>query len=171
MSALEYEKLFQGIGYKNNGLFNYVLDRDPAKQEIIKEIASKLHLPIYFSSPVKSMYGDKDFEDIDDYVFPPVEHWIKSFYDSDFVVTDSFHGTVFSLIFNKPFVAIINEERGAARFRSLLDEVGLADRLVTDGKCFDDSLLRKPIDYENVNKKLDKLRRTSLGFLKNNLLS
>ncbi|WP_423753275.1 polysaccharide pyruvyl transferase family protein [Acinetobacter beijerinckii] len=50
------------------------------------------------------------------YIYPPVENWIKYFTEVDFILTDSFHSTVFSVDFNKPFISIINKERGTSRF-------------------------------------------------------
>ena len=50
-----------------------------------------------------------------------VPEWIAMFRDASYVVTDSFHGTVFSIIFGKEFKCIYNKARGAARFESLLN--------------------------------------------------
>ena len=50
-----------------------------------------------------------------------VPEWLAMFRDASYVVTDSFHGTVFSIIFGKEFKCIYNEVRGAARFESLLN--------------------------------------------------
>lgn len=47
--------------------------------------------------------------------------WIAMFRDASYVVTDSFHGTVFSIIFGKEFKCFYNKDRGAARFESLLN--------------------------------------------------
>ena len=88
------------------------------------------------------------------------------FRDADYVVTDSFHGMVFSIIFNKPFIAIGNKSRGMARFCSLLEELKLDDRLITlqeQGKIF------TPINWERVNLRLEELRCVSFSFLKNNI--
>ena len=49
-----------------------------------------------------------------------VPEWLAMFRDASYVVTDSFHGTIFSIIFGKEFKCIYNEERGSARFKSLL---------------------------------------------------
>ena len=56
---------------------------------------------------------------------------MKTVENADYVVTDSFHGCVFSIIFGKEFVAYANRDRGMARFISLLRTFGLEDRLVT----------------------------------------
>ena len=56
-----------------------------------------------------------------DSICPPVTQWLRSFMDAKFVVCDSFHGAVFSIIFNNPFIIIWNKERGMTRFNSLLE--------------------------------------------------
>jgi len=50
-----------------------------------------------------------------------VPEWLAMFRDASYVVTDSFHGTVFSIIFGKEFKCIHNKSRGSARFESLLN--------------------------------------------------
>ena len=87
--------------------------------------------------------------------------------NADFVVTDSFHGCVFSIIFKKKFVAIGNKERGLDRFISLLGRLGLQDRLVCsleEFECRKDVLMTAP-DYAAVDLKLDNWRKDSLDFL------
>ena len=50
-----------------------------------------------------------------------VPEWLAMFRDASFVVTDSFHGTAFSIIFGKEFKCLYNVTRGSARFESLLN--------------------------------------------------
>ena len=100
---------------------------------------------------------------------PTVYQWLANIANSQFVITDSFHGTVFSIIFNKPFICLNNAERGSARFESLLGNLGLMDRLVDLDKIEYEGvldLLNKKIDYTKVESKLDKLRVESLKYLK-----
>ena len=52
-------------------------------------------------------------------IAPSVADWLKAMYYADFIFTDSFHGCVFSILFNKPFVLYVNRNRGVARFDSL----------------------------------------------------
>ena len=56
---------------------------------------------------------------------PPVEDWLNGIRKADYVLTDSFHGTVFSIIFHKQFVCLGNKDRGNSRFESLLEMAGL----------------------------------------------
>ena len=101
-----------------------------------------------------------------------LEDWIKFIIDSDYVVTDSFHGVCLCVIFKKQFVAICNEYRGAERFNSILNEVGLSEHLVNTNN-FDYekiyALLHNGIDYNLVDEKLEKLRKNSFYWLENNL--
>ena len=50
-----------------------------------------------------------------------VEQWLRSFDDAEYVITDSYHGLLFSIIFNKPFYLFMNQYRGNARFDSILE--------------------------------------------------
>jgi len=151
------------------GLFTYVLDRSNDKNLIIDSVCSALSLN-QFSTQPKITKKDKFLVfNYEDYIYPDIEEWIKSFYDAEFVVTDSFHGTVFSIIFNKPFIAIANEVRGRARFMSLLSLFGLENRLVNNVSDMTNVDIKEPIDYDSINDKLDELRNQSVDFIRNNL--
>ncbi|WP_321372788.1 polysaccharide pyruvyl transferase family protein [uncultured Draconibacterium sp.] len=149
-------------------LFNYVLDITDEKKQFIDDASAKLGLKAFSSTAAGEfrMLGKKRLEEC---VFPPITQWIRSFMDAEFVITDSFHGTAFSIIFNKPFIAIGNKKRGISRFSSLLKLFGLEDRLIYD---FGEDALQKvsePMDYTTVNEKLMKKRAESIRFLKMNL--
>lgn len=145
-------------------LFCYVLDRSDEKREIIAEIANRLKIKPFESMPelpddICNLYGE-----IDKCVYPPVEAWLSAFDEAQMVITDSFHGTVFSIIFNKPFWVIGNKGRGMARFQSLLSQFGLEDRLLIPSKL-NEINLNQPIDWEKVNHKRAELKKLSLEFL------
>lgn len=151
----------------NKGLFTYVLDESLEKQDFIKSIAKQLNLTQHTNQAQKFDANVK--RPIKELIIPPLEGWLQGFRDADFVVTDSFHGTVFSIINKKPFIALVNAERGTSRFESILSKLGLEERMIYDVNSFDMNLLNKNIDYEAVHQKLGILREESLNFLKNNL--
>ncbi len=93
-----------------------------------------------------------------------VPEWLASFANADFVITDSFHGMVFSIIFEKEFVVIGNSKRGIDRFISLLSLLKLENRLIFDLKDLEKKDL-KPIDYSRVNIVLDNEKKKSKDFL------
>jgi hypothetical protein len=94
-----------------------------------------------------------------------VEGWLAAIHEASFVVTDSFHGTAFSILFNKPFMAYGNPKRGLARFASLLKMFGLEDRLAVRPDEIDVERMLEPIDWDAVNERLEKLRADSRRFL------
>lgn len=146
-------------------LFCYVLDMNPQKQAVINRIAENTGKKVFESMPtlppdIYNLYGD-----IDKCVYPPVEDWLSAFNEADMVVTDSFHGTVFSIIFNKPFFVIGNEGRGLARFQSLLSMFGLEDRLITS----DNVDVSGEINWEKVNNCRKGLRQESMNFINTSL--
>lgn len=137
-----------------DGLVTYVLDEANEKKEIIEFVQKRTGL--------KSLYHLKGFND--SHITFSVPRWVASFANADFVVTDSFHGTVFSIIFEKEFVVIGNHDRGLDRFISLLSLLGLEDRLVFDLKDLENKELES-IDYSRVNKILEENKKSSIGFL------
>lgn len=150
------------------GLFTYVLDDEQQKTTFIHSCAKQLGLSIHTNQAKQSMQC-LTIENIDDCTLPPLEGWLRGFRDAEFVITDSFHGTVFSIINQKPFFVLVNADRGASRFESLLGELGLLDRLIYNTSTFDFNQLNAPINYKAVTHKLDSLKMESLQFLKENL--
>lgn len=86
----------------------------------------------------------------------PVEDTLRSIRDADIVVTDSFHGTCFAILFKKDFVVVPRDFED--RFVSLLGRLGLLDRIIEDdlGNLTDD-IIRSHIDYDEVYAKLEPL--------------
>ncbi|WP_035673937.1 polysaccharide pyruvyl transferase family protein [Flavobacterium sp. 83] len=151
-----------------NGIFTYILDKTANKTTLIKNASSLLGLPVFSNQP-KEVYGKSSCMEVENYLYPPVEGWLNSFLKADFVIADSFHGIIFSIIFNKNFIAIGNKERGLSRFNSLLKLFDLEHRLIDEEGELAENLLYDEIDYVKVNSVLDKWRNESVDFLKNNL--
>ena len=153
---------------QTNVLMCYVLDKTPEKTQIIDRVKYNKGLELLEIMPEEVF--NKNTKDISKCIYPSVSKWIAGFRDASFVVTDSFHGTVFSIIFNKPFICIANKERGLSRFTSLLKIFGLEDRLIFSLDDFSETLLGCP-DYKEVNAIQKEWRKKSIEFLKNNLKS
>lgn len=160
----DYKKLYDVNCKKRGSLFCYVLDRSQEKKNIIAKIVQNTKLQPFESMPELSDETYNLYEDINRCVYPPVEDWLAAFNDSEMVVTDSFHGTVFSIIFNKPFWVLGNEGRGMARFQSLLSVYGLEERLLTTSSLSSIDFV-KEIDWNIVNLRRKHLQQESLDFL------
>jgi len=170
----DYTKLIQNdaenVSESKGNLFTYILDRNSEKQTIVKMVVSKTGLtPFEVVPPVCK--SNKDFrQNPEKFILPPVTQWLKSFMDAKYVVTDSFHGCVFSIIFNKPFIAIGNKNRGLTRFTSLLKLFDLEDRLILDFNEINAEIVKEKIDWSKVNKKITQERKRSNDFLEENLI-
>lgn len=100
-------------------LFCYILDRTPEKSRLVRETADEQGLTPFEILP-REYRSLAPRDDLSEAVLPSVEQWLRSFMDAKYVITDSFHGTVFSILFEKPCIVIQNASRGNDRFQSLL---------------------------------------------------
>lgn len=124
-------------------MFCYVLDESDEIKAKIEELAIEKQLTPFYAS----ITGENRMT---------VEQWLRSFEDAEFVVTNSYHGIVFALIFNRPFYQIQNKQRGNARFESLMNMFGLQE---------DNS----HADWTHINSEIEKWRLKSYDFIKNHL--
>lgn len=94
--------------------------------------------------------------------------WLSELKHARLMITDSFHGCVFSIIFNKPFLCIMNEGRGVTRMQELLSTYGLENRLLPSsaGEADIAAALSTPIDWERVNGIRAAERERGLRFLR-----
>lgn len=162
----DYIKLFKdyNTAQSDGNLFCYILDEGEEKKSIIDFIAKEKGLKPFY---VNSRYEELDAP-LEERIQQPVEKWLRAFYDAEFVITDSFHACVFSIIFNKPFIVYGNRERGLARFKSLLSIFGLEERIVST-KEESIKAISEPIDWERVNEVHRQWKEKSMSFLNNNL--
>ena len=154
-------------------MLSFLLDPDWKKRESVQRLSS------HFGKPALNLLHAMDFEanrkkldlphtltDVD------IEDWLFYYQNADFILTDSFHGTCFAIIFQKPFISIANTQRGDKRFISLLKELGLLDRLVYDpAQIGQDETLFGNIDYEKVNEVLEEKVKFSREWLRQALLA
>lgn len=161
ISTKEYCNIFREANTpKSKGtLLNYVLDENEEICNLIKEFSIKKKL-IPFA--LNNSFENDDTKPLEMRIKSSVETWLRGFYDAEFVITDSFHACVFSILFKKQFIVVGNRKRGMARFESLLNLFGLEDRLVSA----DVNVIDLPIiNYDLVYDKLNVLKKISLSFL------
>jgi len=143
--------------HKRPYVFTYILDEDSELRNAIEDFASSRQLEII---NLKAQTGNiKNIKEIE-----PVERWLSALYYSDYVITDSFHGTVFSLIFNKPFVVYGNITRGLSRLEDLLGRFELNSRLTITSHDIRDTL-ETSINWESVENHKEKFKANSLSFI------
>lgn len=87
---------------------------------------------------------------------------LSYYMNADFVVTNTFHGNIFSLIFNKQFISLGKNKK---KVRNLLDEFGQLDRLIDEGTDIE-SLFNSNIDFDESNRILSISKERSLSYLR-----
>lgn len=123
-------------------LWCYILDMDREKEELINQKSEELSL-------LPTIYSFNENRKLS------IEQWLRNFFEAEYVITDSYHGLIFSLIFHKSFYLIVNKERGATRFDSLCQMLDVNPN--------------EPIDWQLLDKNLNKYRQSSLDFLRDAL--
>lgn len=134
----------------------YLLDLTKEKVAAVERLARKLSLDVkYLGRMTRKEY-------------PSVESWLAGIANAECVVTDSFHGTVFSIIFKKQFLTIGNYARGNARFESLLSMFDLMGRLVAV-EDVEREKMAKPIDYNSVGETIIAAQNRAIQFITTNI--
>lgn len=160
LSKEDYKKLVSESTQKSNGnLLVYCLDKSDELEELVRMITNEKHF-IPFSTNVDERVSNSPKDS--------VESWIRGFMDAEFVITDSFHACVFSLIFHKPFVVLGNRERGMSRFESLLQTFHQEQRLLYKASDFNDFLMTPT--FKKIEETFEHLRQQSVVFLKEHFL-
>lgn len=130
-----YEELIETayVAEDGNYLLCYILDGPKTKH--LQEIADKLDLKLVILTDASiNRKGASAQQGVE------VEDWLYYFKHATAVITDSFHGTCFALLFHKPFLVLINQVRGASRFSSLMRVFREEERLLTDVEQLTDHL-------------------------------
>jgi Formate hydrogenlyase subunit 6/NADH:ubiquinone oxidoreductase 23 kD subunit (chain I) len=149
----------------NGHIFAYLLDVTEEKVNVLNHVKDKLGMPHELFSEF-SLKPDKFSEFGVELTTGTIERRLTSMINSKIIVTDSFHGLCFAIIFKKPFVVIRNAQRGSTRFDSLMSMLKMEDRLVDS--CSD--LIRHPElmespDYGKIHKILDKERARCVNWI------
>lgn len=107
------------------------------------------------------------FDWVDTVVVPDPFEVLAYFRDATCIVTDTFHGSVMSIKYNKPFATIVRG-MNSNKLTGLLEQFGLSDRIVSNPSHIS-GILDTPIDYNQVNILIEKEQQKSIDYLKSNL--
>ncbi|MDV7785566.1 polysaccharide pyruvyl transferase family protein [Enterococcus gallinarum] len=161
----QWLKLVNNENKEGDYILVYCLESNTEMDKIIDFMSKKMNLKVLEIMPrgnsllnriyPKNIYGPQDF--------------LRLFYNAKYIITNSFHGTVFSIIFEKKFITVPHKTRGS-RMKNLLTKTGLTSRLVsTFNENEIESLLDEP-NFIDCNKYLNEKRNFSEKFIKDNLI-
>lgn len=167
---LEVDDYYKIIGDHNREGNSYVgynyLDVNEDKIKLTNYISNILELPTKQINAIEIHTNSRAGIQ----VAPSIKEWLENIAHSEFVITDSFHATVFAIIFHKKFFTIGNEKRGLSRFTSLLSMLGIEERLITDIHQITEDNIKNEIDWTTIDEKINVLKHKSICFLRSNLL-
>lgn len=145
---------------KEKYIFAYLLEKSPSNLKIVNDLSKKTGLKVVYYDRYNSGYKKplKKF-----YTSGPID-FIKLIKGAEYTVCSSFHGMIFSTIYEKNQIIIPHSTAGN-RMRDFVKEVGLERRVVN--RDFDISEIDNPIDYNAVNEKIEKMRQSSKAFIDN----
>lgn len=164
----EWANDFVDVNYKNY-ILAYFLGDNENYYKICKKIAEKLNKKLLII-PTTEIDFSKE-ETIYDDLGP--KEFISLINNADFVLTDSFHGTIFSINFNKPFISFKrfkdNKTSQNSRIYNILKKLNLEALLFNNNI---DAVINSSlsIDYFSVNKILTELRKESINYLRTSLI-
>ena len=140
----------------------YILDNTSIKEQFIGQTSKQRKSTVFYIKPQNLC--DVGKKRIEECIYPSISTWLRAFEKADFIITDSFHGTVFSIIFQKQFIVLDNPQRGSSRMKSLLNDFSLENRLLSSNARNDINV--EQIDYDKVNMILLEKQNKSVDFLK-----
>lgn len=141
LTAEDYQHVIDAVETKplEGKLLCYILDLNDEKEKIIQQTSKQLGLqPTMVSSGREATIS--------------VEQWLRDFSEAEYVITDSYHGLIFSLIFHKQFTLMVNQSRGASRFDSVEHLLNFH--------------INELIDWTKLDKQMEIVRDKSIRFLK-----
>lgn len=151
----EYENILKKSKMSKNAdfIFCYIRDMNQRIQKMINNFKTKYNLDVIMCHEKMT-----------------IEDFLYAVANCKYVITDSYHGMCFSIIFNRNFLCIRNTMRGKARFESIQKQLGLnEDSFVDENEEIEEIENIPCMDYSNVNAKLKYLSDQGAGWLKHAL--
>jgi hypothetical protein len=168
MLISDYDRMIRPPSVKGRYVFAYSVQPNPEFVAAARSVGDRLGVPVYYAG-----WQSEEVKRSSRFANPTPGQWLGWIKYADAVLTSSFHGTVFSILFRRPFLAL--GLRGAiagrsARVTELLHDLGLSRRFVREGDTFDYSLsVTTPIDWQGVKARYETALGVSVEFLRNAL--
>lgn len=154
LSAEDYLSLCSGNEHpQGDYIAVYTLDYTKEKMVILNEVSRLLNTPLYFIGRFTKQG------------YPSIESWLEGIANARYVITDSFHGSVFSILFKRQFVTLGNAARGNSRFDSLFKTLGISIDRQTNNAGQIVAFLQQSIDYEDISQKRVEWKEKSEVFI------
>lgn len=161
LSTAQWDKISDDTRTKDKYLFVYDFERSREIKTVAKKIARIRGLKIFTVSERPLPYADRDYSDCSPAMF------LRLIKNADCVLSNSLHGTIFSIIYRRDFLVVNRADGLNVRMADLMKRYGLEDRLVTAESA--EAAFKTHIDYPAINDKLEKDIARSKEWLSYNL--
>ena len=159
----EYDNLSsKAVAPQGKYILGYFLTSGQRYMQIAEHVAQQLRLPLRVILTEEQLHHQHI-----PHPMISVQDWVATFKHAEYVITDSFHGATFSLLYRHSF-AVIDNRTGSARIATLLNTFNMSNRLVADPvspSCITKALLDVPSNDNEVEEKLRFLRSKAITFL------
>lgn len=136
-------------------IFVYFVQEDTNMHNMALEYATKLGCCVI----ELHYYIKKGFDTSYQHAYYGPNEFLNGMLNADFILTNSFHGTIFSIIFEKQFFSVYEQN---PRIQNLLDSLNISERHISEYKPLD---YVSDIDYNTLYYKLESMRKKSVDFL------
>lgn len=160
----KWESLISGKSKHESYIFVYITHISDNVKYCLDQMKSKTGLKIKYAA-----YGPKQAIQQGMLQVQTPEQWLQLLHNAEYVVTNSFHATAFSVLFHKKFFTVVNGDKAKGinvRMNDFLNSIGLEDRIIS---VIPDQLDLSEIDYTLADKRIEEMRKESLDFLQENL--
>lgn len=155
----DWEKEIKKCKNRSEGhIVCFLFNRDQKADDFVKELSAKKGLPVYGIGR-HLLTGRRNKEMTYSGPIGPAK-WLDVIHDAEYIVTDSFHGSTFSLIFEKKLYVSLASSTNS-RLVTLMNTAGLGHRIIGNH----DTALTDDIDYTSVTENLKTKREESLAYL------
>lgn len=164
VDRFDWEKISKKPSNKKPYIFVYATHLNDTINSFLKKIKETSNLRIVWAVAGPKQAIKKGILKVQ----TPSE-WLGLINNAEYVVTNSFHATAFSVLFHKRFFTVVNGDKTKGinvRMNDFLNTIGLEDRIFSD---IPDVLDLSEIDYFDVDTKIEEMRQSSLAFLRENL--
>lgn len=161
LSKEEWKRLESPIQVPDKYVFYFMLNNDPIAREFAEEYSEKYNMPIIcvIGTVNKNKYTKRDYRYIDP------SKWLYAIDHATCVITDSFHGTAFSIIFDKEsYISLASSTN--SRICNLLSTFNLQQRALNSSSL---DTVNNQVDSDFMDKTRNQLRSEGLSFLQNSL--
>ena len=159
----DYEEIKVKSKYKGPYILVYSIEKNPELIEFANKISVSLGIPILQRRPSKGLINQ-----LEPFYTSDAGEFLGHIEAASYVITNSFHGTVFSILYGKPFVSMLHTDTGK-RTEDLLNDLGLSSHILYDIKDFNNFDIFKIDNLEETKDNIMRLRERSMSFLKASL--